>query len=126
MLSDLYTLSKSQVISYATQFLEEHQIQDANEIVSRLSAFELCHGRPRFLAFILDLYMESRDVDFAIGKFVTEISSLTGNLFPLRFLKEDLDKNTLSLNRPLAGDQIGRGIRSGLLELIMRGGNSHC
>lgn len=121
VISNLHPLSISEVKSYASQFLQEHRISEAGEIVSRISAFELCHGRPRFLAFILDLYMESGDIDFAIGQFVSEISCLEGELFPLKFFKRDLDKKKRSLDRTIGGDTLGRIIREGLLELIMKG-----
>jgi hypothetical protein len=36
-------------------------------------------------------------------------------------LKRDLDKNIRSLDRPIAGDTLGRVIRNGLLEVILKG-----
>lgn len=107
VISNLHPLSISEVESYASQFLQEHRISEAGEIVSRISAFELCHGRPRFLAFILDLYMESGDIDFAIGQFVSEISCLEGELFPLKFFKRDLDKKNARLIEQLAVIHLG-------------------
>jgi hypothetical protein len=44
-----------------------------------------------------------------------------GNLFPLRFFKTDLDKNIRSLDRVIAGETLGRMIRNGLLEVIIKG-----
>jgi len=91
VLSDFHPLSKSQVQRFAAQFLKDQQVAEADEIVTRISNFELCHGRPRFVAYILDRYMESMDIEVAIGGFVADISNVNGQTFPLRFLKSDID-----------------------------------
>jgi hypothetical protein len=121
VMSNFHALSRADIKAYAYQFLQEHEKPEVDFIASRLSAFELCHGRPRFLAYILDGYMESNDIDAAIGKFVSGISTVDGQIFPLRFLKRDLDNNIRSLDRPIAGDTLGRIIRDGLLEVILKG-----
>lgn len=121
VVSDFHPLSKSQVESYASQFLKEQQVGKADEIVSRISAFELCHGRPRFVAFILDGYMESRDIDFSISEFVAGITNVDGQINPLRFFKRDLDNNTISLKRTISGSTLGDTISDGLLSLVLRG-----
>jgi hypothetical protein len=120
VVSDFHPLLKSQVESYAAQFLKDQQVAEADEIVSRISAFELCHGRPRFVAYILEGYMESKDIDVAIGEFVSGISTVDSQIFPLRSLKRGLDK-ICSLDRPIAGDTLGRIMRDGLLEVILKG-----
>jgi hypothetical protein len=115
-------LSKLQVVSFATQFLQEHQVADCDEIVSRISSFELCHGRPRFLAYIIDSYMESRNIDFSFGQFIYGISSVEGQIFPLRFWKRDLEETGYPLaNRTIGGDTLLRVICDGLLQLILKG-----
>ena len=98
VVSNFHALSREDIEIYATQFLQEHHVLEVNEIVSRILDFELCHGRPRFLAYILDGYMESKDIDVAIGEFVPRISAVDGKMFPLRFLKRDLDNNIRSLD----------------------------
>jgi hypothetical protein len=121
VVSDFHALSKADIEVYAHQFLQEHEIPEVDEIVSRISAFKLCHGRPRFVAYILDRYMESKDIDLAIGEFVSGISNVDGQIFPLRFLKRDLDNGIRSLDRPIANDTLGKIIREGLLEVILNG-----
>ena len=121
VVSDFYPLLKSQVESYAAQFLKDQQVAEADEIVSRISAFELCHGRPRFVAYILDGYMESKDIDFSIGEFVSGITSVDGQIYPLRFFKRDLESNKISLNRIISGSTLGDTIRDGLLSLVLKG-----
>ena len=86
-ISDFHPLTKLKVTNYATRYLNAHKIANANEIASIITSFELCHGRPRFLAYILDRFMESRDIDVAIGKFITRISEVGGPIFPLDSLK---------------------------------------
>jgi len=121
VVSDFQPLSKSQVISFATQFLKDQQVLKVDEIVARISNFELCHGRPRFLAYILDRYMETKEIDVAICGFVADISNVNGQSFPLKFFKRDLDNNIRSLDRTIAGDSLGKIIRDGLLEVILTG-----
>ncbi|KAJ3317586.1 hypothetical protein HDV06_001377 [Boothiomyces sp. JEL0866] len=121
VVSNFHALSREDIEIYAYQFLQEHQILEVDDIVSRISAFELCHGRPRFVAFILDRYMKSRDIDVAIGEFVSGIATVDGLIFPLRFFKRDLDNNIRSLDRTISGDTLGRVIREGLLEVILKG-----
>jgi hypothetical protein len=92
VVSSFHALSREDIEIYATQFLQEHQVPEVDEIVSRISSFNLCHGRSRFVAYILDGYMESKDIDVAIGEFVSGISTVDSQIFPLRFLKRDLDE----------------------------------
>ena len=121
VVSSFHALSRRDIEIYATQFLQEHQVPDVADIVSRISAFELCHGRPRFVAYILDGYMESKDIDVAIGEFVSGISTVDGQIFPLRFLKRDLDNNTNTLHRVIGDDTLLRIIRDALLDAIWKG-----
>lgn len=121
VVSDFHPLLKSQVESYAAQFLKDQEVAEADDIVSRISAFELCHGRPRFVAYILDGYMESKDIDLSIGEFVSGITNVDGQIYPLRFFKRDLESNTISLNRTISGSTLGDTIRNGLLSLVLRG-----
>ncbi|KAK5672740.1 hypothetical protein QVD99_000241 [Batrachochytrium dendrobatidis] len=98
VVSDFHSLTKLEVEQYARQFLQDHQVNQVDAIVSRISDFELCHGRPCFISYILGTYMESNDIDAAISKFITGISNVDGQIFPLRFLKNDLDKNIRSFD----------------------------
>ena len=120
-ISDFHPLSKSEVEKYATRYLKDQKVAQTDEIVSRIASFKLCHGRPRFLAYILDGYMESKDVDFAIGEFVSGISAMDSNIFPLRFFKRDLDNNINTLNRIIGNDTLLRIIRDALLDAIWKG-----
>jgi len=122
VVSNFHPLSKKDIEIYAAQFLQEHHVPEVDYIVSRISAFELCHGRPRFVAYILNRYIKSKDIDVAIGEFVSGISDVGGQIFPLRFLKRDLDNNIRSLDkRIISGDTLGRVIRDGLFEFILKG-----
>ncbi|KAI8892222.1 hypothetical protein BC833DRAFT_533201 [Globomyces pollinis-pini] len=121
VVADFHPLSKSQVESFAAQFLEDQKVDGADEIVSRISAFELCHGRPRFVAYILDGYMESKDIDFSISEFIYGISNVDGGNFPLRFFKSDLKDGNSPLNRVISGSTLGDIIRKGLLSLLLKG-----
>jgi hypothetical protein len=67
-------LSKGQIQRYATKFLTDQKVEGVVQIVPKIIAFELCHGRPRFLAFILDCYIGARDIEVAFSKFFGGIS----------------------------------------------------
>ncbi|KAI8897303.1 hypothetical protein BC833DRAFT_615154 [Globomyces pollinis-pini] len=121
VVSSFHPMSRSDIEIYATQFLQEHQVLEVDEIVSRISAFSLCHGRAGFVAYILDGYLKSKDIDVSIGEFVSVISNVEGSLFPLKFLKRDLDNNVRSLDRLVEGDEYGRVRPDGLLDLILEG-----
>jgi hypothetical protein len=121
VVSSFHALSREDIEKYASQFLQEHQVLEVDKIVSRISSFNLCHGRPRFVAYILDGYMKSKDIDVSIGEFVSGISTVDGQIFPLRFFKRDLDNDTRSLDRVISGDTLGRIICNGLLEVILNG-----
>ncbi|KAJ8327526.1 hypothetical protein O5D80_004906 [Batrachochytrium dendrobatidis] len=121
VISDFHPLTKLEVEQYARQFLQDHQVNQLDAIVSRISDFELCHGRPRFVSYILDAYMKSNDIDTAISKFITGISNINGQIFPLRFLKNDLDKGIRSFDRVIDGDTLSRIIRDAFLDAIWEG-----
>ncbi|KAL5034545.1 hypothetical protein RTP6_7729 [Batrachochytrium dendrobatidis] len=121
VISKFHPLKKLEVEQYARQFLQDHQVDQLDAIVSRISDFELCHGRPRFVSYILDAYMKSNDIDTAISKFITGISDVDGQIFPLRFLKDDLDKNIRSFDRVIDGDTLSRIIRDAFLDAIWKG-----
>lgn len=121
VVSDFKALSKEAVETYAREFLSEHQVLEVEDIVSKLSAMELCHGRPRFVAYILDEFMKSRDIDFAMAKFVDGISNVDSQVFPLRFFKHDLDLNFNSFERVIDGDTMLRLVRDALIKAIWTG-----
>jgi hypothetical protein len=81
----------------------------------------LCHGRPRFVAYILESYIKSKDIDLSIGEFVSGITNVEGHMFPLRFFKDDLKSNTISLNRIISRSTLGDILRDGLLSLVLKG-----
>ena len=116
-------LSKSQIEKFATQFLSERNVAEYQEVVKSISEFELCHGRPRFLAFILDGFMnsKSKDIESAIGEFLIQLYNLESPIFPLAFLKSDMDKGLVSFDRVISGENLGSIIRDGLLEFILKG-----
>lgn len=121
VLSNFHPLSKDSVEIYTTQFLQGHQVVEVRDVVSRISSFELCHGRPRFLTFILEDFLNSKDINVSIAKFVSGITSVDDLNFPLRFFKRDLENNKFSLNRIISSSTLGDTIRDGMLSLVLRG-----
>ncbi|EGF78808.1 hypothetical protein BATDEDRAFT_26131 [Batrachochytrium dendrobatidis JAM81] len=121
VISDFHSLTKLEVEQYARQFLQDHQVNQVDAIISRISDFELCHGRPCFISYILGTYMKSNDIDAAIGKFITGISNVDGQIFPLRFLKNDLDKNIRSFDKVIAGDTLSGPICDAFIDAIWKG-----
>ncbi|OAJ38811.1 hypothetical protein BDEG_22715 [Batrachochytrium dendrobatidis JEL423] len=121
VVSDFHPLTKLEVEQYVRQFLQDHQVDQLDAVVSRISDFELCHGRPCFISYILGTYMKSNDIDTAIGIFITGISNVDGQIFPLRFLKNDLDKNIRSFDKVIAGDNLSGPICDAFIDAIWKG-----
>ncbi|KAJ3252839.1 hypothetical protein HK103_001133 [Boothiomyces macroporosus] len=90
ILSSLSPLSKSDVEKYATKYLKYHQVPEVEKLVSRIAAFTLCHGRPRFLTAVLEYYLHYKDIDVVIGYFIHALSSIQTWKFSFRYLKADI------------------------------------
>ncbi|KAJ3307851.1 hypothetical protein HDV04_002450, partial [Boothiomyces sp. JEL0838] len=120
-ISTFEPLSEEQVVSYATQFLQDHNVQDVENIVSRISSFKLCHGRPRFVAFVLDNYMQFKDIEYAIDEFAIRLSDTNSPQFPLQFLKRDLDNNKNPLLRVVGFETLHTKIERALVDAIWNG-----
>jgi hypothetical protein len=114
-------LTKDQATDYARFVLQEHKVVDVESIVKRISDFDLCHGRARFVAFIVDGYLKSKDIDQAFAAFIEGISNVNSHMFPLRFLKRDIDRNGPGLNRIVGNDTLSSIIRNGILDFIISG-----
>ncbi|KAI8845365.1 hypothetical protein BJ741DRAFT_145871 [Chytriomyces cf. hyalinus JEL632] len=120
-ISGIKPLSKDAIVAYSRQILSDHNI-DAPEIekfVALVYSFKLCHGRARFIAYILDSFLASRDMEVAISQFVSGLSNINGELFPLRFFRRDLEEQKTSF--VLGGDTLGRIVRDGIVEYMMTG-----
>ncbi|RKP20084.1 hypothetical protein ROZALSC1DRAFT_13153 [Rozella allomycis CSF55] len=114
-------LTKAEVVEYARFVLQERRVEDCEAIVQRISDFNLCHGRARFVAFILDQYKKWGNIECAIAAFIEGVTNVNCSIFPLAFLKRDIDKNGQWLNRVVGNDTISRIIRNGMLDFIMFG-----
>ncbi|KAI8823942.1 hypothetical protein BJ741DRAFT_556790 [Chytriomyces cf. hyalinus JEL632] len=123
IISKIRPLDKDAIVDYSRRILSDHNI-DAPEIekfVALVSSFKLCHGRARFIAYILDSFLASRDMELAIGEFVSGLSNIDGGLFPLRFVRRDLEEQKTSFTKVLGGDTLGRIVRDGIVEYMMTG-----
>ena len=91
-----------------------------------MSSFELCHGRARFISYILDSYISSRDHDLemALDGFIIGISNVDAAVFPLRYYRDSLDNNGYNLNKVVGGDTINRLCSDALCECLMTGSST--
>ncbi|KAI8819776.1 hypothetical protein BJ741DRAFT_715877 [Chytriomyces cf. hyalinus JEL632] len=122
-ISGIQPLNKDAIVDYSRRILSDHNI-DAPEIekfVALVYSFKLCHGRARFIAYILDSFLASRDMELAIGEFVSGLSNIDGGLFPLRLFRRDLEEQKTSFTNVLGGDTLGRIVRDGIVEYMMTG-----
>ncbi|KAI8819773.1 hypothetical protein BJ741DRAFT_157673 [Chytriomyces cf. hyalinus JEL632] len=122
-ISGIQPLNKDAIVDYSRRILSDHNI-DAPEIekfVALVYSFKLCHGRARFIAYILDSFLASRDMELAIGEFVSGLSNIHGDLFPLRLFRRDLEEQNTSFTNVLGGDTLGRIVRDGIVEYMMTG-----
>ncbi|KAJ3336155.1 hypothetical protein HDU83_009599, partial [Entophlyctis luteolus] len=91
------------------------------KFVDAVSSFELCHGRARFIAFILDSFRVRKDIEFALNEFVSNLTNVYGDLFPLKFFQRDLEEGKASFSKVLGADTLGRIVRDGIIEYMMNG-----
>ncbi|KAI8823940.1 hypothetical protein BJ741DRAFT_714992 [Chytriomyces cf. hyalinus JEL632] len=122
-ISNIEPLDKDAIDAYSRRILSDHNI-DAAEIekfVALVCSFKLCHGRARFIAYILDSFLASRDMELAISQFVSGLSNILGGLFPLRFFRRDLAEQRTSFTKVFGGDTLGRIVRDGIVEYMMTG-----
>lgn len=123
VISNSSPLNKGQVAHYSKLILYDHNVDHhtIDAFVAFVSSYDLCHGRARFIAFILDSFLIDRDIDLSITKFVTGISDVDGDLFPLKFYRRDLEENRTSFNKVIGVDTLGRIVCDGLLQYMMTG-----
>ena len=107
---------------FASQFLSERDVAEYQGIVKSLLEFELCHGRPRFLAFILDEFMrsKSKDIESAKIEFFNGLYEIESHIFPLQFLKKRVQRGKVEIARDSAlfgkftrGGKVFRGTNFG-------------
>ena len=122
VVSPFQPFTRSHAVEYSTRILKVLGSEDGYQhVVDRIAQFDLCHGRPRFIAFIIDGYLASGDIETAIAEFNAALSNVDGLHFPLRFYKADLDSGKRSLDRVIAGDTLGSILCNGLLDFILKG-----
>lgn len=121
VVSKFLPMSASQVESYASSFLTHQKIAktEVEDVARRLFLFHLCHGRPRFVAFILEKYMVSKDIELVISEFVAGLSDTASNIFPIRFISDSNGNNPL--HKVVGGETVESIIHQGLLSLILTG-----
>jgi hypothetical protein len=92
MISSLKPLTASQVAAYSRKMLADSHIAqaDIDTFVQIVSAFPQCHGRARFIAFIIEQFLDCGDVELALSRFTLAVSDVDNTLCPLRLRREDL------------------------------------
>ncbi len=85
-----------------------------------VSEFSQCHGRGRFIAFLLDSFLQDpdHDVHLAISKFVVGLTDVNSQVFSMRFYRED---QRMGLNRVAGNDTLNRIFCEGLIQYMMNG-----
>jgi hypothetical protein len=124
VVSTLNPLSKDQIECYSRQILSDHGFpQDKiEEFVSVVSTFDLCHGRARFIANILDCFITTHDLEYAIGRFVLGVSRVSSPWFPLKFLSRDFEQYGDEGNLRMIGkDSLHTIITNALIDFLMTG-----
>ncbi|TPX49701.1 hypothetical protein CcCBS67573_g10145 [Chytriomyces confervae] len=123
VISGIEPLDKDAIAAYSRLILSEHNFNesDTEKFVDLVSSFKLCHGRARFIAFILDSFVKNNDTEIAINEFVSGLTNVNGDLFPLKFFRRDLKNKLTSFSKVVGGDTLGRLLREGILEYMMSG-----
>ncbi|KAJ3231478.1 hypothetical protein HDU78_007704 [Chytriomyces hyalinus] len=122
-ISGIGPLDKDAIAAYSRLILSEHNIDasDIDKFVDLVSSFKLCHGRARFIAFILDSFVKNNDMEIAISEFVSGLANGDGDLFPLKFFRRDLNNGLMSFSKVVRGDTLGRLLRERIIEYMMSG-----
>jgi hypothetical protein len=92
VISNLEPLDKSQVAEYSRLVLQDNGLESdlIGQFVESVTLLDLCHGRARFIAFILDSFLKTKNIEHALNTFKTELRNVHGALFPLKFYRRDL------------------------------------
>ncbi|KAI9341509.1 hypothetical protein BDR26DRAFT_918448 [Obelidium mucronatum] len=122
-ISDIQPLGKAQIAKYSRLILTDYmfEVSVIDIFVESVLSFELCHGRARFIAFIIDSFLVSKDVGSAINLFLSSLTNIEGQLFPLKFFWRDLQQQRTSFTKVVGGDTLGRLVRDGMIEYMMSG-----
>jgi len=122
LVSCLEPLDASQVCEYSRFVLDRSGIDQGlvEGFVKAVSEFPRCHGRARFIACLLDSFIQDpyHDVSYAIHKFIIAITNVQSNVFPLRFYRED---QRTGLNKVVGYSTLHRICSEGLIEFMMKG-----
>lgn len=123
VISNMLPLDKDQVARYSRLILTDHNMEQQliDEFVDFVSSYDLCHGRARFIALLLDYFLKHKNVDFSVRKFVSGLYNVDGDLFPLKFYRRDLEEKRTSFDKVIGVDTLGRIVRDGLIQYIMTG-----
>ncbi|KAJ3122181.1 hypothetical protein HK098_003059 [Nowakowskiella sp. JEL0407] len=89
---ELRPLDQSQITHFCTKVLTDRGVNstEIDVVVREVKNFTLCHGRARFLAFLIDKYSESKDIKQAISAFVKVLTNLSSPMFPLWYYFDDV------------------------------------
>ena len=92
LLSPLHPLGWDEVKDYSRYILRQNQTEE--EVIKFVSAIEQvpeCQGRARFIAYILDKFIDNPGLGahYAINEFISVLSNVNSPLFPLRFYVDD-------------------------------------
>ncbi|KAI8896687.1 hypothetical protein BC833DRAFT_527981, partial [Globomyces pollinis-pini] len=85
-ISNFDSLTPEFITDYSRTVLTERGCTEVEDVVSKINSFTLCHGRARFLAYIIDDYFSTNDIDLSMSSFMNNISNVESPIFPLRFL----------------------------------------
>jgi hypothetical protein len=121
IIADFKPLDGTLIRDYARSVLLDHQIEDIDAVVELIGQFDMCHGRPRFVAWILEDYLVSKNIDLTIARFLAAITNVRSSAFPLRFFRDDLEANRISLSRVIGKQTLLDILTDGVLEFITIG-----
>ncbi|KAJ3342997.1 hypothetical protein HDU83_005842 [Entophlyctis luteolus] len=122
-ISGIKPLDKRGIALYIRLILSDYNFEESiiERFVDAISSFELCHGRARFIAFILDSFCVSENIELVLNEFVSNLTNVYGDLFPLKLFQRDLEERKASFSKVLDVDTLGRIVRDGIIEYMMNG-----
>ncbi|KAI3635767.1 hypothetical protein MIR68_006405 [Amoeboaphelidium protococcarum] len=121
LITNFKPLSQHEVKYYARWYLNYHRCDNVESVVQRVGDFRLCHGRARFIAFILDEYLRLQDIDQVLAAFMLGITQVESPTFPLKYFVQDMKAQRDPLIRHLGNETMYSLLSNALFSYVLTG-----
>ncbi|KAI3633320.1 hypothetical protein MIR68_008267 [Amoeboaphelidium protococcarum] len=121
LITNFKPLSQHEVKSYARWYLNYHRCDNVESVVQRVGDFKLCHGRARFIAYILDEYLRLQDIEQVLAAFMSGITQVESPIFPLNYFVQIMKAEKDPLMRHLGNETMYSLLSNALFSYVLIG-----